>query len=206
MPQPEPALPPRNEKELSREMLISILNYFSTLIPVHFNGRPVRLIVHGGACMLLHTQLIQLANQQPPMAMGSLHAPDAQLPKRRSTRDVDIIKRSFVTEWQQAGVQDAADRLQNCINITARQFGLGLDWMNSDADVALPMSNDPSTGAQYDPIYQAAVQPNNLDLHTIFESDNKMLKLISVTPFWAVALKLVRYTKWDPGDICILLR
>jgi hypothetical protein len=33
-----------------------------------------------------------------------------------------------------------------------------------------------------------------------------MLTLVSVTPFWAVALKLVRYTKWDPGDICLLLR
>jgi hypothetical protein len=33
-----------------------------------------------------------------------------------------------------------------------------------------------------------------------------MLTLVSVTPFWAVALKLVRYIKWDPGDICLLLR
>lgn len=47
---------------------------------------------------------------------------------------------------------------------------------------------------------------NNVHLHTIFESPNKLLTLVSVTPFWAVALKLVRYTKWDPGDICILLR
>ena len=33
-----------------------------------------------------------------------------------------------------------------------------------------------------------------------------MLQLVSVTPFWAVALKLVRYTKSDPGDICLILR
>jgi hypothetical protein len=63
-----------------------------------------------------------------------------------------------------------------------------------------------SSGNSYDPIYTASIQPNNTHLHTVFSSPNSMLTLVSVTPFWAVALKLVRYTKWDPGDICLLLR
>lgn len=66
--------------------------------------------------------------------------------------------------------------------------------------------SSPATGKPYDPIYTAAIQPNNVHLHTIFTSPNGLLTLVSVTPFWAVALKLVRYTKWDPGDICLLLR
>ncbi len=64
----------------------------------------------------------------------------------------------------------------------------------------------PQTGIVYDPIYTDSLRPNNLHLHTIFTSSNQQLILISVTPFWAVALKLVRYCKWDPGDICALLR
>ncbi|KAL0948435.1 hypothetical protein HGRIS_011012 [Hohenbuehelia grisea] len=58
----------------------------------------------------------------------------------------------------------------------------------------------------YDPVYTDSLRPNNVHLHTVFTSPNQMLTLISVTPFWAVALKLVRYVKWDPGDICALLR
>ncbi|KAG2002427.1 hypothetical protein CC2G_004618 [Coprinopsis cinerea AmutBmut pab1-1] len=58
----------------------------------------------------------------------------------------------------------------------------------------------------YDPIYYASVQPNNIDLHTIYRSLNGLLTLISVTPFWAVSLKLVRYTPQDAADICLLLR
>lgn len=64
----------------------------------------------------------------------------------------------------------------------------------------------PADGRLYDPIYTASVNPQNIALHTIFRSSNGFLTLISVTPFWAVSLKLVRYTKWDPGDICLLLR
>ena len=61
-------------------------------------------------------------------------------------------------------------------------------------------------GKAYDPIYLASLHPDNLKLHTVYQSPNRMLTLISVTPFWSVALKLVRYAKWDPGDICLLLR
>lgn len=57
---------------------------------------------------------------------------------RRTTRDVDFIKRSFVSEMRKAGVYDADARLQRCINDTALKFGLGEDWMNADADIALP--------------------------------------------------------------------
>ncbi|KAF8880307.1 hypothetical protein BD779DRAFT_1473937 [Infundibulicybe gibba] len=104
MPQPEIPLQPHNNTEMTRDMLITVLTYFSTLIPKYFNNLPL----------------------MPPKSYGAVY-------NSRPT------------------------------------FRLGADWMNSDADIALPMA-------------------------------------IDVTPFWAVALKLVRYTKWDPGDICLLLR
>lgn len=152
--------------------------------------------------MLLHSGLYNLALHQHHLSTNShLKA----LPRRTTTRDVDYIRRSFTAEWQRIGIMDATERLQSCIQSTARHFHLGADWMNSDADIALPMANDPS-GKPYDPIYTASIQPNNVHLHTVFSSPNGMFTLISVTPFWAVALKLVRYTKWDPGDICLLLR
>ena len=48
------------------------------------------------------------------------------------------------------------------------------------------------------------MKPNNVHLHTLFTSPG--LVLISVTPFWAVALKLVRYQKHDSADITAILR
>jgi hypothetical protein len=198
--QPDQPLPPRNEIELSREMLMTVLTHLSTLIPSHFNGHLVRLVVHGGACMLLHPGLYSLSQEHRQTTSDGL-----TLARRTTTRDVDYINRSFAAEWQRFGVSDATERLQSCIKATARQFGLGADWMNSDADVALPMAQGPN-GTPYDPIYTDSIRPNNIDLHTIFTSPNSQLTLVSVTPFWAVALKLVRYTRWDPGDICLLLR
>lgn len=62
------------------------------------------------------------------------------------------------------------------------------------------------TGHVYDPIYADAVTANNIQNHTIFRSQNGLLTLISVAPFWAVALKLARYTEKDPSDICLILR
>lgn len=62
-------------------------------------------------------------------------------------------------------------------------------------------------GRPWDPIYAASVlSKSNIQSHTIFSSANGMLKLIGVPPFWAIALKLVRFTKWDPYDICFLLK
>ncbi|KAF8151449.1 hypothetical protein B0H34DRAFT_727627 [Crassisporium funariophilum] len=193
---PDAPIPPRNEVDLTRDMLGIILEHFSQLVAQHF-GRPIRLVVHGGACMLLHPGLYQLSQQQ--------HVMSPSLPRRTTTRDVDYIHRSFVTELTSMGCPDPAAKIQECIRATARRYGLGADWMNSDADVALPMAYEPS-GTIYDPIYTASIRENNIDLHTIFRSLNGMLTLISVTPFWSVSLKLVRYTKWDPGDICLLLR
>ncbi|KAJ3507414.1 hypothetical protein NLJ89_g6321 [Agrocybe chaxingu] len=190
-------LPKHNEVEMTREMLLDVLNYFSQLTAQQFGNKPIRFVVHGGACMLLHEGLHNLSKQQQQMSPG--------MPGRTKTRDVDYIHRSFVKEMQGLGVMDAEARIRECIRGTARRFGLGLDWMNSDADIALPMAHDPS-GNVYDPVYAASVQDNNIHLHTIYRSPDGLLTLISVTPFWAVALKLVRYSKWDPGDICLLLR
>ena len=135
--------PPHNNVEMTRDMLIQVLEYFSTIVPAYFDNRPVRLVIHGGACMLLHPRLYPLT-QSPPMSQ-SLFVGDDKMPipipaKRTATRDVDYINRSFAAEWKSVGVVDATERLKKCIRATARRFGLGADWMNSDADIALPMA------------------------------------------------------------------
>lgn len=191
------ALPRRNEVDLSRERLIEILESFSQIVASQFQ-HPIRLVVHGGACMLLHPLSYQASLEQKEYLPRLSH-------HRKTTRDVDYIARSFVTEMAHCGVPHAGQKLQHCIVMTAHKFQLGLDWMNSDADVALPMATA-SNGVTYDPIYHASVSPNNIELHSIFHSSNKMLTLVSVSPFWAVALKLVRYSPQDASDICLLLR
>ncbi|KAF5375987.1 hypothetical protein D9757_008826 [Collybiopsis confluens] len=197
----DPTLAPRNAVDLTREMLIAALEHLSTMIAFEFSGLPIRLVAHGGACMLLHPGLHELANRK-----AMYHSTRGEnAPRRTTTRDVDYIHRAFVAESDARGIISAGERLQRCIRTTARQFGLGADWMNSDADVALPMSTDPGTGAAFDPIYTESVKENNVQLYTVFTSSNGLLTIVNVTPFWAVALKLVRYTKWDPGDICLLL-
>lgn len=133
---PEPILPdipPHNDIELTREKLIIVLEYFSQLVAQLF-AIPIRLVVHGGACMLLHSGLYNLSQQQQKMMPS--------LPRRTTTRDVDYIHRAFVAELASHGMPDAALKLQECIRMTARHFGLGADWMNSDADVALPMAHE----------------------------------------------------------------
>ena len=133
-PFPTAAAPPaRNEADLSRDKLMSLLNYFSELIMGQFN-RPLRLVVHGGACMLLHPGLYALSQQQ--------HQLSSSLPQRTTTRNVDYLHRAFIGEMAQKGVPNAAIKLKGCIEATARAFGLGSDWMNSDADVGLPMATE----------------------------------------------------------------
>lgn len=127
-------MPPRNELELNRKKLFEVLNHFSLLVAEPFRGAQVRLVVHGGACMLLHPGLHNLSQQQKHLS--------PTMPRRKTTRDVDIIKRSFGPEWGQRGLPNATELLEECVKATARQFGLGLDWMNSDADVALPWATE----------------------------------------------------------------
>jgi len=59
-------------------------------------------------------------------------------------------------------------------------------------------------GHIYDPIYHDSKQQNNIDMNTVYDAPG--LRLISVTMFWGVALKLVRYKKEDPTDIVAMLR
>lgn len=134
IPGSESPLPPHNDVELSRDMLIDVLEYFSQLVAQVFTGRTIRMVVHGGACMLLHPGLYSLSQQQQQMIPS--------YPRRTTTRDVDYIHRSFVTELASYGMPDAAVKLQECIRTTARCFRLGADWMNSDADIALPMAHE----------------------------------------------------------------
>ncbi|KAI0073976.1 hypothetical protein K474DRAFT_1692423 [Panus rudis PR-1116 ss-1] len=174
-----PRLNEHNTVLLSRSNLPSILEYLSERLFASF-GCQVHIVAHGGAVMVLH----------PKLAC------------RSSTRDIDFCLRSFVTEWQKKGFYDAEARLNKCIKATAKHFGLGEDWMNAHADVALPMATD-SKGRPYDPIYYDAINPNNIANNSIYSS--RGLLLIGVTWPWAVALKLVRYQKDDPTDIAHIL-
>lgn len=106
-----------NEVLLNRTFLTSVLDDLSSRLLQSF-GRAIRLVIHGGAVMVLHQSLSC----------------------RRDTRDVDYCHRSFVSEWAKRGFHDAGDRLIRCIEATAQSFGLGRDWMNAHADVALPMA------------------------------------------------------------------
>lgn len=122
MPSPQSHIPrgTRNEQQLTRELLIVILNDFSARLLKVF-GRPIQLVVHGGAVMVLHPTLAASTN-------------------RRTTRDIDFIKRSFLVEMHKSGIYDAEAKLQRCIDATAMKFQLGTDWFNADADIALPMA------------------------------------------------------------------
>lgn len=173
-------MPEHNDVLLTPQLLIGALHDLSVRLQSYFPST-VRLVVHGGAIMVLH-----------PM-----------LACRTGTRDVDFLKRSFETEWIARGVTDAGARLATCIKATARKFKLGADWMNSAADVALPMARDPH-GKTFDPIYTDAVSPTNTSINTLFTSPG--LVVIGVSWAWSIALKLVRYEKHDPHDIASILR
>jgi hypothetical protein len=104
-----------NDVPLTRNVLTRALRDLSERLYRSFR-RQVRLVVHGGAVMVLHPSMKH----------------------RESTQDVDYIHRSFVSEYRALGYADAEQRLRTCIAETALAFGLGADWMNDHADVALP--------------------------------------------------------------------
>ena len=104
-----------NDVPLTRKVLTRALRDLSERLYRSFR-RQVRLVVHGGAVMVLHPSMKH----------------------RESTQDVDYIHRSFVSEYRALGFADAEQRLRMCIAETALTFGLGADWMNDHADVALP--------------------------------------------------------------------
>ena len=94
-----------NEVQLNRTMLHDLLDDLQQRTLKAF-GCQVRLFVHGGAVMILH----------PLLSSSST---------RRTTRDVDYIRRAFGHEWRKKGVHDAEERLQSCINATALRFRIG---------------------------------------------------------------------------------
>ena len=59
-------------------------------------------------------------------------------------------------------------------------------------------------GQMCDPIWTDAVSTQNRKINTIFSAPG--LELVGVSWSWAVALKLVRYEKYDPHDIANILR
>ena len=68
----------------------------------------------------------------------------------------------------------------------------------------IPNSQSSESGIEYDPIYSDAVHPSNFVHNTLFTANN--LTLVGITLPWAIALKLVRYTMFDPSDTCVMLR
>jgi len=112
---PGPILKELNDVPLTRKLLTQALYDLSERL-YHSFKRQVRLVVHGGAVMVLHPSLSH----------------------RESTQDVDYLHRSFVSEYRALGFPDAGQRLRTCIAETAHKFVLGADWMNDHADVALP--------------------------------------------------------------------
>ncbi|KAI0272031.1 hypothetical protein BGY98DRAFT_922408 [Russula aff. rugulosa BPL654] len=175
-----PSLKPVNDIPLTRTLLKQLLSDLSERLYRSFR-RQVRLVVHGGAVMVLHPSFTH----------------------RDSTQDVDYIHRSFVKEYRALGFTDAEQRLRGCIAETAYRFNLGADWMNDHADVALPLALD-QQGSKYDPIFFDATQHQSSSPLTIFSE--RGLALVAVPWPWAVALKLVRYAKKDPDDCGAILR
>ena len=108
-----------NDIPLTRSLLKRALRDLSERLYYSFR-RQVRLVVHGGAVMVLHPSLRH----------------------RESTQDVDYIHRSFVTEYRDLGFPDPGRLLRKCIAETALKYNLGADWMNDHADVALPMARE----------------------------------------------------------------
>ena len=94
-----------NNVQLTRKMLLDLLDDLQQRVLQVF-GSQIRLFVHGGAVMLLHPLLSTTST-------------------RRTTRDVDYIRRAFGHEWRKKGVHDAEDRLQSCIDATAHRFRVG---------------------------------------------------------------------------------
>lgn len=113
------SLRPHNDVLMHKPALLAILHDLSARLFAAF-AHQVRLVVHGGAVMVLHP---------------FLH-------NRSATRDVDYLHRAFLAEYQRYGVRDAEARLASCIAATARAHNLGADWMNAHADVALPMARE----------------------------------------------------------------
>lgn len=102
---PSRTMQSRNNVQFTRTMLLDLLDDLQQRTLQVF-GCQIRLFVHGGAVMLLH----------PLLSASST---------RRTTRDIDYIRRAFGHEWRKQGIHDAEDRLQSCIDATARRFRVG---------------------------------------------------------------------------------
>jgi len=127
--QTTPTLKRVNDIPLTRQFLKDVLMDLSERLYRSFR-RQVRLVVHGGAVMVLHPSFNH----------------------RRSTQDVDYIHCSFLTEYRALGFLDAEERLRACIAETAFRFNLGANLMNDHADVALPTAFECVPANLFNPI------------------------------------------------------
>ncbi|PBK84202.1 hypothetical protein ARMGADRAFT_1018653 [Armillaria gallica] len=159
-----------NTLPLTRPMLETLLKYLCDQLsnpgsPFHIPS--LLLVIHGGAAMLLHPSY-----QTIPTS-------------RQSTLDVDYLAKPFS--------EAVRTTITRAITETSRAFpGLGADWMNADADVALPPG-----------VWEGSTHAGNLTQNTIFERGS--VRMVSVSPGWAVGLKLMRYEKYDAGDVVVIL-
>jgi hypothetical protein len=68
----------------------------------------------------------------------------------------------------------------------------------------VPSGTGSQQGRTYDPIFYVSTRKQNAVPQTIF--NERGLALVAVPWPWAIALKLVRYTKQDPIDCAALFR
>ena len=114
-----PTLKDVNNVPLMRKMLTQALSDIYERLYCSFR-RQVRLLVHGGAVMVL----------RPLFSL------------REGTQNVDYIYRSFVFEFRALGYPDAEQRLRICIAETACQLSLSADWTSDHVDLALPWAQE----------------------------------------------------------------
>ena len=110
----DPGLDDVNDVPLTRKLLKQALFDLSERLYRSFR-RQVRLVVHGGAVMVLHPLFSH----------------------RKSTQDVDYIHRSFVSEYRALGFSRYTTTTPTPYHGDRSKVGLGADWMNDHADVAL---------------------------------------------------------------------
>ncbi|KAL1704685.1 hypothetical protein EV121DRAFT_205176 [Schizophyllum commune] len=152
-----------------------------------FHGERVTLVVHGGAPILTHRGVAAVQQQT----------------RRTTTRNVNYLAGAFAAEWAARGVSDAQSRLHAAAQEVALQIGVGLGWLEADTDAFLPTWTD-SSGKLHYPVYDVAVQQQNVNTQTLFTG--RSLSVIGVPVFWSIAQKLQRFEGWDKADICLLLK
>ena len=99
---------------MHRTYLKTVLDNLSKRLFKTF-GFTIRLVVHGGALMILHPGLRC----------------------REHTSEVDYFRQIFLKEMASRGIRRAGLRLDTCVSDTAFAFGLRADWMDGGQNLSL---------------------------------------------------------------------